>query len=49
MGIRDWFKKKGEEPEEIVQQPIELPELDKEELLEETLAALESAEVELTE
>ena len=49
MGIRDWFKKKVEEPEEIVQQPIELPELDKEELLEETLAALESAEVELTE
>jgi len=49
MGIRDWFKKKGEEPEEIVQQPIELPELDKEELLDETLSALESEDVQLAE
>ena len=49
MGIRDWFKKKPDEPEEIVQEPVDLPELDKEELLEETLSALESAEVQLTE
>lgn len=47
MGIRDWFKKKSDEPEEIMQQPIELPELDKEALLEETLSAFESEEVEL--
>ena len=49
MGIRDWFKKKPDEPEEIVHETVELPELDKEELLEETLSALESAEVQLTE
>lgn len=49
MGIRDWFKKKPDEPEEIVHEPVDLPELDKEELLEETMSALESAEVQLTE
>ena len=49
MGIRDWFKKKPDGPEEIVQEPVDLPELDKEELLEETLSALESAEVQLIE
>ena len=49
MGIRDWFKKKPDEPEEIVQELVDLPELDKEELLEETLSALESAEVQLAE
>ena len=48
MGIRDWFKKKEDEPEEIVQQPIELPELDKEALIEETLSAFDSEEIELT-
>ena len=48
MGIRDWFKKKQDEPEEIVQQPIELPELDKEALIEETLSAFDSEEIELT-
>ncbi len=47
MGVRDWFKKKPDEPEEIIQPPIELPELDKEALLEETLSAFESEEVEL--
>ena len=47
MGVRDWFKKKSDEPEEIMQPPIELPELDKEALLEETLSAFESEEVEL--
>ena len=48
MGIRDWFKKKQDEPEEIVQQSIELPELDKEALIEETLSAFDSEEIELT-
>tara|TARA_A100001037_G_scaffold289398_1_gene301070 strand:+ start:60 stop:392 length:333 start_codon:yes stop_codon:yes gene_type:complete len=49
MGIRDWFKKKSEEPEEIALEPVDLPELDKEELLDETLSALESDEVQLSE
>lgn len=49
MGIRDWFRKKPEEPEEVVHEPVDLPELDKEELLDETLSALESEEVQLTE
>ena len=40
MGIRDWFKKKPDEPEEIVQEPVDLPELDKEELLEDLVAIL---------
>tara|TARA_A100001037_G_scaffold286021_1_gene293991 strand:+ start:219 stop:590 length:372 start_codon:yes stop_codon:yes gene_type:complete len=48
MGIRDWFKKKQDEPEEIIQQPVELPELDKEALIEETLSAFDSEEIELT-
>ena len=49
MGIRDWFWKKSEETEEVVHEPVDLPELDKEELLDETLSALESEEVQLTE
>ena len=49
MGIRDWFRKKPEEPEEVVHEPVDLPELDKEELLDETLSALESEDVQLTE
>ncbi|MBB69756.1 MAG: hypothetical protein CMB28_01460 [Euryarchaeota archaeon] len=49
MGIRDWFKKKADEPEEIVHEQVVLPELDKEELLDETLSALESEDVQLTE
>ena len=49
MGIRDWFRKKPEEAEEVIHEPDELPELEKEELLDETLSALESEEVQLTE
>ena len=49
MGIRDWFRKKPEESKEVVHEPVDLPELDKEELLDETLSALESEEVQLTE
>jgi len=49
MGIRDWFKKKEIEPEEKPQAPVVLPELDKAALLEETISAFESEEVELIE
>ncbi len=49
MGIRDWFKKKEIEPEEKPQSPVVLPELDKAALLEETITAFESEEVELIE
>ena len=41
--------KKSEETEEVVHEPVDLPELDKEELHDETLSALETEEVQLTE
>jgi hypothetical protein len=47
MGIRDWFKKKPENPVVVTKQTIQLPELDKDALFDETLSALDSAEVEL--
>ncbi|NCF96618.1 MAG: hypothetical protein GWP21_01735 [Euryarchaeota archaeon] len=47
MGIRDWFKKKPGKPVVVTEQPIQLPELDKDALFAETLSALDSAEVEL--
>ena len=50
MGIRDWFKKK---PEEVVEsdpvEVIELPELDKEALLEETKSVFEALDESLVE
>ena len=49
MGIRDWFKKKEIEQEEKPQPKVELPELNKEELFEETLSALAEDDVELKE
>tara|TARA_B110000495_G_C22801304_1_gene468093 strand:- start:256 stop:609 length:354 start_codon:yes stop_codon:yes gene_type:complete len=48
MGIKDWFKKKSEPIEEVQEQVIELPELDREALFEETLTMLDSDEVILT-
>ena len=47
MGIRGWFKKKADEPKIPMEQPIQLPELDKDALFAETLSALDSDEVEL--
>ena len=47
MGIRDWFKKKPENSVVVTKQTIQLPELDKDALFDETLSALDSAEVEL--
>jgi len=47
MGIKDWFRKKPETTEEIVEPSIELPELDKDALFEETFSTLDSDEVEL--
>ena len=47
MGIKDWFRKKPETTEEIVEASIELPELDKDALFEETFSTLDSDEVEL--
>tara|TARA_B100000003_G_C10828250_1_gene329834 strand:+ start:153 stop:479 length:327 start_codon:yes stop_codon:yes gene_type:complete len=48
MGIKDWFKKKETEPEVKQQQStIQLPEMDKDALFEETFDALNSEEVEL--
>ena len=47
MGIKDWFKKKPDvEPNEVVEksEPITLPELDREELLDETLSVIMSDE-----
>ncbi len=47
MGIKDWFKKKPDvEPDEVVEksEPITLPELDREELLDETLSVIMSDE-----
>ena len=49
MGVRDWFKKKKVETVEKPEPSPELPELDREALVEETLAAFESEDVELTE
>ena len=36
MGIKDWFKKKPESAEQVKEPEIELPELDREALFEET-------------
>jgi hypothetical protein len=47
MGIKDWFKKKPEPIAEAIEQAIELPELDRDALFEETRSMLESDEVEL--
>ena len=47
MGVKDWFRKKPETTEEIVEAAIELPELDKDALFEETFSTLDSDEVEL--
>ena len=48
MGIKDWFKKKETEPEVKQQQStIQLPEMDKDALFEETFDALNSDEVKL--
>ncbi|RJU86995.1 MAG: hypothetical protein DWC02_03710 [Candidatus Poseidoniales archaeon] len=47
MGVKDWFRKKPETTEEIVEASIELPELDKDALFEETFSTLDSDEVEL--
>ena len=49
MGVRDWFKKKKVETVEKPEPSPELPELDREALVKETLAAFESEDVELTE
>ena len=47
MGIKDWFKKKPEPVNVKAEQSIELPELDKDALFEETLSMFESEEVKL--
>jgi hypothetical protein len=47
MGIKDWFRKKPEKPQVVSEQPIQLPELDRDALFSETLSALDSEEVEL--
>ena len=48
MGIKDWFKKKETKPEVKKQQiTIQLPEMDKDALFEETFDALNSDEVKL--
>lgn len=48
MGIKDWFKKKESKPEVRKQQTtLQLPEMDKDALFEETFDALNSDEVEL--
>ena len=48
MGIKDWFKKKETKPEvEKQQTTIQLPEMDKDALFEETFDALNSDEVKL--
>ena len=50
MGIKDWFKKKESVQKEEEQLPtVELPELDKDALFEETLNALNSENIELEE
>ena len=48
MGIKDWFKKKPEKAEDISSQPVELPDLDRDALLEETISAFDSEEEILT-
>ena len=47
MGIKDWFKKKPESAEQVKEPEIELPELDREALFEETLNLLDEEEVQL--
>ena len=47
MGIKDWFRKKPEAKPKPTENPIQLPELDKNALLEETLMAFESDETTL--
>tara|TARA_B100001142_G_scaffold254107_1_gene254999 strand:- start:40 stop:366 length:327 start_codon:yes stop_codon:yes gene_type:complete len=47
MGLKDWFRKKTENSEEPVEPQIELPELDKDALFEETFSTLDSDEVKL--
>lgn len=50
MGLRDWFKKKPEESEEPVREMVvDLPELDKDALFEETQSILESDNEEIRE
>jgi len=48
MGIKDWFKKKPEPVAEAIEKVVELPELDRDALFEETRSMLESEEVELS-
>ena len=47
MGIKDWFKKKPESVEQVEEPTIELPELDREALFEETRNLLQEEEVQL--
>ena len=47
MGIKDWFKKKPESVEQAKEPEIELPELDRESLFEETRNLLDEEEVQL--
>ena len=47
MGIKDWFKKKPESVEQVEEPAIELPELDREALFEETRNLLQEEEVQL--
>ena len=47
MGIKDWFKKKPESVEQAKEPEIELPELDRDALFEETRNLLDEEEVQL--
>ena len=47
MGIKDWFKKKPEPVEQVEEPDIELPELDRDALFEETRNLLDAEEVKL--
>ncbi len=48
MGLRDWFKKKPEQTQEHeIEAVIELPELDKDSLLEEAISVFESEDEEV--
>ena len=47
MGIKDWFKKKPESVEQVKEPEIELPELDRDALFEETRNLLDEEEVQL--
>ncbi len=50
MGLRDWFKKKPEESEEPIREMVvDLPELDKDALLEETLSIFDADNEEISE